>query len=140
MILYFVTANALLKHFDYANIQHVPRVKNQEANDLAQIASGYQVSKVKFEELIEIKEKLVSTDISLDELSTTKLGGAKESNKFEEGERYAEIFAIDNLSDNDWRKPIVEYLQTPTGTTSRKTKYRALSYVIVRNELFKKTP
>ena len=113
MILYFVTANALLKHFDYANIQHVPRVKNQEANDLAQIASGYQVSKVKFEELIEIKEKLVSTDISLDELSTTKLGGAKESNKFEEGERYAEIFAIDNLSDNDWRKPIVEYLQKP---------------------------
>jgi len=77
LILYFVTANALLKHFDYANIQHVPRVENQEANDLAQIASSYRVSKVKFEELIEIKEKLVSTDISLDELSTAKLGGQK---------------------------------------------------------------
>jgi len=50
-----------------------------------------------------------------------------------------EIFSIDNLSDNDWRKPIVDYLENPVGTVSRKTKYRALSYVIAGNELFKKT-
>ena len=46
LIIYFVTANALLKRFDQANIQHVPRIENQEANDLAQIALGYRVSEI----------------------------------------------------------------------------------------------
>jgi len=39
LVIYFATAIALLKRFDLANIQHVPRIENQEANDLAQIAS-----------------------------------------------------------------------------------------------------
>lgn len=50
-----------------------------------------------------------------------------------------EIFVIDNLSNNDWRKPIVKYLENQSGIVSRKTKYRALSYVIIRNGLFKNT-
>jgi len=40
LIIYFATATALLKRFDRANIQHVPRIENQEANDLTQIALG----------------------------------------------------------------------------------------------------
>jgi len=69
-------------------------------------------------------------------------GGARESNGSygEIFENFAEICAIDNLSNNDWRTPIVEYLQNPLGDTSRKAKYRALSYVIIGNELFKKSP
>jgi hypothetical protein len=51
-----------------------------------------------------------------------------------------EIFVIDNLSDTDWRKPIVSYLENPVGITDRKIKYKALSYTIIGNELFKKTP
>jgi len=50
---------------------------------------------------------------------------------------YPEIFAINNLSNNDWRNPIVDYLENPSYIVSRKTKYRALSYVIIENELFK---
>ena len=50
-----------------------------------------------------------------------------------------ENFLIDNLSINDWRKSIVNFLQNSTRTTDRKIKYRALSYVIIENELFKKT-
>jgi hypothetical protein len=49
-----------------------------------------------------------------------------------------EIFVIDNLPSNDWKKPIVEYLENATGTTDRKTKYRALNYTIIGNELFKR--
>jgi len=44
LIIYFVTAKALFKRFDLANIQHVPQIENQEANDLAQIASCYRIS------------------------------------------------------------------------------------------------
>lgn len=49
-------------------------------------------------------------------------------------------FAIDNLSNNDWQKPIVEFFENPTGTTDWKIKYIALSYVIIGNELFKNMP
>lgn len=51
-----------------------------------------------------------------------------------------EIFAIDNLSNNDWRKTIVEVFETPTETKNWNIKYKALSYVIIDNKLFKKTP
>lgn len=43
------------------------------------------------------------------------------------------------MLDNDWRKPIVEYLGNPIGVTDQKIKYRALSYVVMGNELLKKT-
>src|ERR1043165_735013 len=50
-----------------------------------------------------------------------------------------EVLAIDALSDADWRSPIVSYLTNPTLNVDRKIKYRALSYVLMGNELFKKT-
>src|SRR4030067_546527 len=64
LIVYFSTANALMKRFDHANIQHIPRIENQEANDLAQVASGYKISKEMLKELIEVKEKITSTEIA----------------------------------------------------------------------------
>ena len=83
------------------------------------------------------KEKLVSTNMSPIELSMPKLGGAEVSNVCGKCENYVEIFATHNLSNNDWQKPTVEYLENPTGITNRKTQYRALSYVIIGNELSK---
>ncbi|CAJ2637090.1 unnamed protein product [Trifolium pratense] len=145
LIRYFVIANALLKRFDSIDIEHVPRIENQEANDLAQIASGYKVSKEKLEQLIEIKEKLISNEPMQLELSMPKLEGAEMSpndiNNSDKEMNYDEfqIFVIDNLIDGDWRKPIVEYLENPIGSAPRKIKYRASNYVIIGNELFKKT-
>jgi len=46
-----VSANSLFSNFDSVNIQHVPRIENQLANDLAQVASGYKVYKEKLREL-----------------------------------------------------------------------------------------
>lgn len=43
--MYFVKANSLLRRFDKVDFIHVPRVENQETNDLAQIAYGYRVFK-----------------------------------------------------------------------------------------------
>ena len=50
-----------------------------------------------------------------------------------------EILTIDNLSENDWRKPLVDYLRHPTGSNDRKVKYLTLIYVLLEVELFKKT-
>lgn len=35
LMLYFVRANHLLKRFDHVSVDHIPRLKNHEANDLA---------------------------------------------------------------------------------------------------------
>lgn len=52
--MYFVSLNILIKCFGFVDIQHVPRLKNQEANELAQVASWYKVSKEKLKDLIEV--------------------------------------------------------------------------------------
>ncbi|PNX61525.1 hypothetical protein L195_g052504, partial [Trifolium pratense] len=127
---------------------HVPRIENQEANDLTQIASGYKLIKEKLEELVEIKENLISCESMPNVLTASEqLGANEQSVEVNFGivdshfdEVMAEIFVIDNLVDSDWRQPIVNYLENPVGTTERKIKYRALSYTIIGNELFKKTP
>lgn len=46
---------------------------------------------------------------------------------------------IDNISTNDWRKSIVDVLESSTGVMDRKIKYTTLSHVVIGNELFKKT-
>lgn len=53
----------IVKRFYLVDIKHVPRLENQEANDLTPIASDYRVSKEKLEELIKVKEKLILTSI-----------------------------------------------------------------------------
>ncbi|XP_057425836.1 uncharacterized protein LOC130719221 [Lotus japonicus] len=88
---YYVKATGLLANFDQAGIGHIPRISNQEANELAQIASGYMVDKNILKELVRIKEKLNPLDL--------------------------DIMVIDNLTPSDWRKPIVDYLQNPVRTT-----------------------
>ena len=94
--------------------------------------------------MIEIKDKLVYIECPSTELSMPKLVGAE--GELDSSVSYSypnyfqpETFAIDNLSNNDSRKPIIEYFKNPSGTFSRKTKYIALSYVVIGNELFKKT-
>lgn len=43
------------------------------------------------------------------------------------------------MPNSDWKKSIIEFLKDPIGTTNRKIRYKALSYVIIGNEFFKKT-
>ena len=40
---YYDECQRLLKKFLHVSFQHIPRAQNQEANHLAQNASGYQV-------------------------------------------------------------------------------------------------
>lgn len=54
---YFLQANNLLKQFAYVWIDHIPRVENRKANDLAQIASGYRIPRERLEYLVKVKKK-----------------------------------------------------------------------------------
>ncbi|XP_039686367.1 uncharacterized protein [Medicago truncatula] len=139
LVTYHAIASRLLKQFTHVGIRHVPRMENQHANDLAQKASGYKVPKEQTQEPIEIRNRRNSIESFSGESLTPKLGGTRASQKSIKGTDFVEIFVINNLNENDWRKPIVDYLENPNGATPRKVKYRALSYVIMGNELFKKT-
>ena len=85
----------MLTRFNEVEFEHVFREQNKEANDLAQIASSYKLSKQSFETLITTKEQLH------DEI---------------------EILNIDVLATHDWRKPLVYYLQNPNVFVDRKIK------------------
>lgn len=45
-----------------------------------------------------------------------------------------EIFPIDNLSTNDWKKSIIDFFENPIGVTDKNKIWK-----IIENELFKKT-
>lgn len=44
--------------FLFFDIQHVPRLENQEENEMVQISSGYKVEKEKLEDLVEVRRRL----------------------------------------------------------------------------------
>lgn len=129
LILYFVIENRLLQRFEYVDIKHIPRLKNQEANSLAQTASEYKVSKEKLEKLIEILGKVLTIILSSSNLQNSSMEYVNEES--------FEVLAIDSLEDTDWRSPMINYLKNPIANADRKIKYRALSYVLMGNELFK---
>jgi hypothetical protein len=125
LILYLTTANVLLKRFVHVEIKHIPRMENQEVNDPAQAASGYKVSKDQEQEPIEIRNKHSSKESLPKTLLTQKFGGMEASHRHIQGTNLVKILVVNNLTDNDWRKPIVNYLENPDGTTCRKIKYKS---------------
>ncbi|XP_024630434.2 uncharacterized protein [Medicago truncatula] len=139
LVTYHAIASRLLKQFTHVEIRHIPRMENQAANDLAQRASGYKIPKDQMQEPIEIRNRRNSMDLFSGKSLTPKLGGTEAGQMSIKGTDFVQIFVINDLNENDWRKPIIKYLENPDGTTCRKVKYRALSYVIMGNELFKKT-
>nr|KYP36187.1 Uncharacterized protein Mb2253c family [Cajanus cajan] len=104
-------AAQLLNAFDEVELQHIPRNSNTIANELAQIASGYKVSKEYLEYLIHTEDEL--TD-------------------------HREILSVNSSSQQDWRSKLIEYLQNPNIKVERKIKLRALNYVLLNNELYKR--
>ena len=85
----------------------------EEANELAQIASKYRLHPCVLDSLVR-KEKIF---IPIED---------------------REVNSIEILEPINWRKPIVDYLRNPNNPVERKTRYRATSYVILGDTLFKK--
>lgn len=77
LMIYFVTEKSLLKRFDNVTLDHIPRIENEEANELAQITPRYKLSKETLEELVKVKEKLISNEDPIETSSTSKLWGQR---------------------------------------------------------------
>ena len=76
-------------------MRHIPQNQNQEANRLAQSASGYW--------------------------------------------QLVKILADEVVTDEDWRKDIIEYLKNPSQQVSRRLRYKALKYVLLDDQLYHRT-
>ncbi|XP_072084653.1 uncharacterized protein [Arachis hypogaea] len=94
------------KHKDGAGVLlvHIPRIQNEIANELAQIASRYKIGPETLRKLAKIRQILVPVD-----------------------ER--EALCLDKWEDDDWRKPIAEYLNNPS---------IQVDFVLMADELYKK--
>jgi ribonuclease HI len=97
---YYEECREILKSFQLVILQHIPREHNEEANRLAQSASGYR----------------------------------------ENQEAFAmEVCALGvDLTEDDWRKEIIDYLEAPSRKVSRKLRYKAIKFVLLDGSLFYK--
>jgi len=100
MMKYYICATLLLGILDEYTFDYVPQIRNKEANDFAQIATSYKLSKEKFDDLSQIRDKMI------DEFK---------------------ILNVNVLTPNDWRKPLVDYMRDPMFQDDRKIKYRTLN-------------
>ncbi|XP_057756158.1 uncharacterized protein LOC130975367 [Arachis stenosperma] len=94
---YLATTWELLTAFQKVSLVHIPRIQNEIANELAQIASRYRIGPETLRKLANIRQILVLVD-----------------------ER--EALCMDEREDDDWRKHIAEYLRNPSTQFDRKTK------------------
>ncbi|KAH7852756.1 hypothetical protein Vadar_028881 [Vaccinium darrowii] len=117
---YYMAARQLLDEFDDASLLHIPRRFNQEANELAQIATGIKISQGWYKRTITIRKRSlpsVKRRSASVEMFTTDLGGQEE----------------------DWRTEIVTFLKYPSLSSTKKIRERAVHYVLIEDELDKKS-
>jgi ribonuclease HI len=98
---YYEECREILKSFKFVILQHIPREHNEEANRLAQSASGYRENQEAF--VMEVC-----------------------------------VLGMD-LIEGDWRKEIVDYLEDPSRTVSRKLRYKAIKFILLDGSLFNKS-
>ena len=117
---YFVAARQLLEQFSNAKLNHVPRSKNEEANRMAQSASGHKETN-QVAQIPPCLSKRILPSVIDRELGT-------------------HVFHLDTQV-NDWRNPIIDYLKNPSGCTNNALKLKARKFVLIRAQdetLFKR--
>ncbi|CAL9019148.1 unnamed protein product, partial [Prunus brigantina] len=106
LTLYYVTALNTADQFSRISFIHVPRTKNHEANEMAQVASGVSIPDNDRDRVIRIEKR------TLPDLAERGMALQVAS---------AEITDEVETADTDWHYPIVKYLRDPSGNHERTT-------------------
>ncbi|CAL2247415.1 unnamed protein product [Prunus armeniaca] len=114
LAVYLVTARNLLTEFREATWEHIPREENCAVNELAQVATG-----------IQMPEDYVQRSI--------KLGKKSLPSVLTRGMEIDVNSAI--ITEDDWRNPIIKYLQYPTLPSEKKVRIMALNYLMWNGDL-----
>ncbi|GKV19432.1 hypothetical protein SLEP1_g29693 [Rubroshorea leprosula] len=107
----------LLKEFDDVILRHVTRDLNTEANEMAQIASDLKIPEGVMSRIVVVEKRI---------LPSIHMRGMAIS-----------ACSID-VTQTDWRYPIMEYLKNPNFKASRRTKMQALNYVLLEDVLYRR--
>jgi hypothetical protein len=146
----------IIARFDKFSIHHIYRHENSKANDLAQQASGYNVSNKNFSitkkpmcmhvqnmflSVLGAKIGLTDSTVSLTSVPDVQIGltgPAVPDNPV------LEDLASNNLEHDkadiiDWKRPIIDYLHDPSHKVDRKIRQLAFKFTLVEGELYRQT-
>ncbi|KAH7853832.1 hypothetical protein Vadar_007117 [Vaccinium darrowii] len=129
---YYMAAMQLLDDFQNAAVKHVPRRMNEEANSLAQASTGLKLSPGVLYKAITVQKRLLPSvkrrGLGLEALMADPKNPAHDSPDDEE------------IGLKDWREPIILFLKNPHAKATRKIRRKAISYLLIGEELYKKSP
>ncbi|KAM1748566.1 hypothetical protein ACFX1Q_010218 [Malus domestica] len=136
---YHMVASYLAESFDGITFEHISRTHNTDANELAQIASGAQLLEGKLGREILVLQQLYPALVNQqilrrDDVIRTRVMSLP---SLLDRQDTIEVCIVEATPD-DWRKPIMQYLDNPNGKHSRKTRVHATNYVTYQNELYQK--
>ncbi|KAI5339013.1 hypothetical protein L3X38_018285 [Prunus dulcis] len=118
LAVYLVAARNLLTEFREATWEHIPREENLAANELAQVASGIQMPEDCVQRIIKIGRKSLPSVLT----------------------RGMEIEVNSALiTKDDWREPIMTYLQYPTLPSEKRVRIMATNYLMWNEDLVQKS-
>ncbi|KAI5311981.1 hypothetical protein L3X38_041154 [Prunus dulcis] len=118
LAVYLVAARNLLTEFREATWEHIPREENFAANELAQVASGIQMPEDCVQRIIKIGRKSLPSVLT----------------------RGMEIEVNSALiTEDDWREPIMTYLQYPTLPSKKRVRIMATNYLMWNEDLVQKS-
>ncbi|XP_028118784.1 uncharacterized protein LOC114316317 [Camellia sinensis] len=115
---YLTEVKWLTSFFDHITFTHRFRLENNEANEIAQAASELKIHKGAQKRVIRIQKRNFSA--------------LKNRCK-----NFLPILTLD-VTEEDWRFPLIKYLSNPSEKSSRQVRFQALNYVIMGDDLFRK--
>ncbi|XP_059668842.1 uncharacterized protein LOC132313924 [Cornus florida] len=128
----------LLCQFDDFQLKNWPRHLNTEADDLTQLASRVKVPPGVEEALITVKRTLPSVELWYEMASHFQ---PEELERIKPANKPWEVFNIDidGLDLNDWRTPIIQFLQEPSSKVDKRIQLLAPHYILIDGDLYKKS-
>ncbi|KAI5316920.1 hypothetical protein L3X38_036627 [Prunus dulcis] len=118
LAVYLVAARNLLTEFREATWEHIPREENFAANELAQVATGIQMPEDCVQRIIKIGRKSLPSVLT----------------------RGMEIEVNSALiTKDDWRDPIMTYLQYPILPSEKRVRIMATNYLMWNEDLVRKS-
>ncbi|XP_028952476.1 uncharacterized protein [Malus domestica] len=134
-----MAASYLAESFDGITFEHISRIHNTDADELAQIASSVQLLGGKLGREILVLRQLYLALVNQQVLRRDNVIRTRVMSlpSLLDQQDLIEVCAVKAIPD-DWRKPIMQYLDNPNGKHSRKTRVHATNYVTYQNELYRK--
>ena len=118
LLSYHALADQLTGAFHRISFAHLPREKNKDANEMAQLASGLRIPDGEDSRVVKIAKR---------SLPALEDRGVPE-----------DIFVVD-VEPNDWRRPIIMFYKDPGGNHDRRTRFLARHFVVYKEAVYHKS-